>query len=346
VKIALNVVQQGPLHGNIDWWQMADRAGIDTIAIPDSPALLRELYVTCAMCADRTEHVTIMTGVTNPASRDPSVTAAALFTLDEIAPGRIALGIGTGDSAMWGVGKRPAKLARLREYVLAVQRLLQGEPASYDGRTFEARWSARRNPVRIPTILAVSGPRALRLGCEIADGMLLSMGFGSDNISYVQRLVREGTDEFGRDPAVLDLWWNTEMVLGPSVEAARSTRLGVATEWLTMGSTEGKQIPDDHLDALVQFNFDIHEISSQYQMEGREQALIRRAKDLGIYDWLLTRSAGFFGTPADIATRLNEYEAKGLDKWMFYVGRDEATRADEVRQICEGVMPRLSVASV
>jgi 5,10-methylenetetrahydromethanopterin reductase len=120
VELALNVVHQGPIQDSYGWWGMADRAGVSVLALPDSPAFIRELYVTAAMAATHTERTTIMTGVTNPVSRDPSVTAAALFTLDELAPGRISLGIGTGDSALWGVGKRPAKLARLREYILAV----------------------------------------------------------------------------------------------------------------------------------------------------------------------------------------------------------------------------------
>lgn len=341
MQIALNVVQQSPIQESFDWWRRADEAGIAALAIPDSPAFVRELYVTSALCAQHTSSLQIMTGVTNPVSRDPSVTAAGLFTLDELAPGRLALGIGTGDSALWGIGRKPAKLARLREYVEAVQALLRGDKATFDGREFSSAWRGRREPIHVPVVLAVSGPKAVRLGCEIADGMLLSMGFGPENVAYVQRLVGEGCDAAGRDPAKLDLWWNTEMVLGSSVEDAKSRRLGVATEWLTMGSLDGKQIPDEVRDRLISFNEDIHGISSQYQMEDRERTLIRRAKELNIYDWLLTRSANFWGTPADIAARLRHYDEQGLDKWMFYIGRDEATREAETRAVTDEIMPLL-----
>ncbi|CAB4893119.1 unannotated protein [freshwater metagenome] len=107
---------------------------------------------------------------------------------------------------------------------------------------------------------------------------------------------------------------------------------------------EGKQIPDEVRGPLVAYNTDIHEIASQYQMDDRERAMIRRAKDLGIYEWLLTRSAGFWGTPEDIAARLKAHEAAGLDKWMFYIGRDEATREAEVRVITDEIMPLLAKA--
>jgi 5,10-methylenetetrahydromethanopterin reductase len=222
---------------------------------------------------------------------------------------------------------------------------LRGEKATFEGRVFESRWAARREEINVPVVLAVSGPKAVELGCEVADGMLLSMGFGPENIAYVDKLVDHGCALHGRDRAELDLWWNTEMVVGESVEEAQSRRLGVATEWLTMGSMEGKQIPLEMREPLVAFNHDIHEISSQYQMVDREKALIQRARDVGIYDWLLTRSAGFWGTPADIAGRLAEHAAEGRDKWMFYIGRDEATREEEVRVVCEEIMPLLPAST-
>ena len=136
MRIALNVLQQGSVSEGPEWWRLLDDAGVHVIGLPDSPALVRELYVVSAMCAASTSQATIMTCVTNPLSRDPAVTASALLTLEELAPGRISMGIGTGDSAMWGVGVRPARVARLREYILAVKALVRGEAATYGGRTF------------------------------------------------------------------------------------------------------------------------------------------------------------------------------------------------------------------
>jgi 5,10-methylenetetrahydromethanopterin reductase len=324
---------------------MADDAGVAVIALPDSPALLRDLYISCALCAEHTSRATIMTGVTNPISRDPSVTAAALFTLNEIAPGRIALGIGTGDSAAWGVGRRPAKLQRLRDYIIAVRAMLRGEEVDYEGRTFSAKWAAFDAPVDIPIVIACAGPKIIRLACELADGMLLSMGFSDDNIAYVSSLVEQACDELGRDVEELDRWWNTEIVFGDSVEAARDRHMGVGTEWLTMGSLAGKEIPTHLIDALVRFNDDIHDLSSEYQMDRRETILIERAKQLGLYDWLIARAPGLWGTPDDIVERLRVLDSRGLDKWMFYIGRREQTREEEIRLICEEVLPRVRSAS-
>ena len=341
MKIALNVLQQGAMSDGPEWWKLCDDAGVDVIGLPDSPALVRELYVVAALCAQQTSRARIMTSVTNPVSRDPSVTAAALLSLEEIAPGRIACGIGTGDSALWGVGMRPAKVAQLRDYIVAVKALLRGEEADYQGRRFRMQWSDLPVPADIPVVVPVSGPNVLRMACEVSDGMLLSMGFGPHNVDYVRSLVDEGCRAAGRDPAEVELWWNSEIVFGDSVTEALSRGMGVGTEWLTMGTLEGKQIPEHLRAALVQFNTDTHNLGSEYQDEDREQALITRAQELGLYEWLLARAPGLWGTPADVAARLRELESQGLDRWMFYVGRSESDRMNQLRLICEGVMPLL-----
>ena len=343
MKIALNVLQQGPVTDGFEWWKLADDAGVDVIGLPDSPALTRELYVAAALCAEHTSRARIMTAVTNPLSRDPSVTAASLLTLHELAPGRIAFGIGTGDSALWGVGLRPATVEALRDYIVAVKALLRGDEADYQGRRFRMQWADAPVGAEIPVIVAVSGPKVLQMSCEVADGMLLSMGLGPHNVDYVRGLVFAGCEAAGRDPAELELWWNSEIVFGDSVDDALAKGMGVGTEWLTMGTLEGKQIPEHLRSALVQFNADTHDLGSEYQDADREQALIDRAKELGLYDWLLARAPGLWGTPADVARRLQELESQQMDRWMFYVGRNEADRMNQLRLICDGVMPLLNL---
>ena len=344
MKIALNVLQQGPMSDGPEWWSLLDNAGVDVIGLPDSPALVRELYVVAALCAEHTSRARIMTSVTNPSSRDLSVTAASLLSLEEIAPGRIAFGIGTGDSALWGVGLRPATVAQLRDYIVAVKALLAGEKAHYQGREFRVQWSDLPAGAHIPVIVPVSGPKVLRMACEVSDGMLLSMGFGPHNVEYVLGLVEEGCEAAGRDPGELELWWNSEIVFGDSVEDALSQGMGANTEWLTMGTLAGKQIPEHLKQALLQFNADTHNLGSEYQDESRQQALIARARELGLYEWLLARAPGLWGRPEDIARRLRELEAQGMDRWMFYVGRSESDRMNQLRLICEGVMPLLDIA--
>lgn len=340
MEVALNILPDAGLRAAIDWWRLADAAGVKAIAIPDSPVLLPELYVSCTLCAEQTSNSVIMTGVTNPVSRDPSVTASALFALHCIAPGRVALGIATGDSALWAVGRSSAKLERLQEYVLAVKALLAGKEATYGGRTIRPHWDLDAD-VEIPIYLAVAGPKALRMGAAITDGLIVSMGYAPENIDSVHRLVAEGCADVDRDPEELELWWNSEMVFAETPELAKARSMGVTVAWLTMGTMEGKGIPEKHKDALLKFAADTHDLDSTYVRADRELDLIDRAKALGLYDWLMSRAPGFWGTPADIAARLREFDAAGMTNWMFYVGRGGDDRREHIRLICDEVMPLL-----
>ena len=97
---------------------------IDSLWIGDSPLIWRECWTTIALCLARTETLRLGTAVTNPLSRDWTVTASALQTLSEYSPGRIRLGIGLGDSALRRQGGRVARLNELRDAVQAIRSLL------------------------------------------------------------------------------------------------------------------------------------------------------------------------------------------------------------------------------
>jgi 5,10-methylenetetrahydromethanopterin reductase len=342
ISLALNVLHQASTDDAYGWWRLVDDAGVDTVAFPDSPALTRDPYVHAALFLRQTKRSRAMFGVTNPISRDPAVTACALFTLNEIAPSRVILGIGTGDSALWATGRKPATVDRLVSYLRAVQALLRGEEAHYEGSRFRARWPAWTPPANVPIVVAVAGPRVLRAACAVADGLLLSMGYSDENIAYVQSLVDEGCAAAQRDPAGLELWWNAEVVFGNSAADARRRGLGVSTAWLTMGSLEGKQIPSDLKARLEAFNHDIHDLETTYKAEDRQAQLVARAQRLGLYDWLVSRSPGLCGTPAEIAARFHQLEAKGLRRWMLYVGRSERDRDQHLRRLCSEVLPMLA----
>ncbi len=340
MRFAINLLHDGTVPEVSECWQVADRCGVDVIAVADSPALLRELWVTTTMCTSDTDSALIMTGVTNPVTRDPTVTASALYALHEMAPNRIALGISTGDSAAWGVGLAPASVNKLRSYILAVRGLLAGEEVEYDGRRLRAHWKGHET-VSIPIYVACSGPKALRMAAQHADGLILSFGFSPDVMDYVTSQIADSCAEVGRSPGELDLWWNSEVVFGDTIEQARERNLGVYTGWMTMGSLDGKLIPSKHREALLQLNGDTYDIGGGYQQENRTAMLVGRAKELGIYDWLSTMSPGLFGTPDDIAARLIEHGQAGRENWMFYVGHAGENRLEHIRLIGEEVLPRV-----
>ena len=122
IQICLTVLQ-GSWNDTSATARAVDESGLHSIGIADSPMHLRDMHLACAACALNTSKTKIITGVTNPVTRHPSVMASAFLQLEELAPERIICGIATGDSALWGVGLKPAKLAELREYTAVHRRL-------------------------------------------------------------------------------------------------------------------------------------------------------------------------------------------------------------------------------
>src|SRR5512140_4012619 len=81
----------------------------------DSHVLWREPYVLWTLMAGATTRMRLGTCVTNPATREPTVTASALAVLDELSGGRMDLGIGRGDSARRVLGKPPTTMKDLEQ---------------------------------------------------------------------------------------------------------------------------------------------------------------------------------------------------------------------------------------
>jgi 5,10-methylenetetrahydromethanopterin reductase len=119
--------------------------------------------MTLALCAVNTERIRLGPRVITPVTRHPAVAAGAAATLEELAPRRTLLGLGSGDSAAFNIGRRPASLAELREYAETVRGLLTTGTATYHGAPATLTWKR----AAVPLYLAASGPKTLRLAGRI-----------------------------------------------------------------------------------------------------------------------------------------------------------------------------------
>src|SRR5215217_992962 len=178
--------------------RQAEAAGFGYGWIFDSHVLWKEPYPLLTLMALNTARMRLGTCVTNPATRDPSVTASVLATLNVISGGRMDLGIGRGDSARRVLGKKPTTLAQLGEAVRIIGDLANGRPTDYDGEQIRMEWASGELPVWI----AGYGPQALRLTGRIADGVILQFA-DPDLIRWCLGFVREGAEAAGRDPAAI-----------------------------------------------------------------------------------------------------------------------------------------------
>src|SRR5665213_3582034 len=135
--------------------------------------------------------------VTNPATRDWTVTASLFTTLNDMFGNRTVCGIGRGDSAVRAVNGKPATLANLRDCVHVVRELANGRDVDYNGGRLRLPWAAKS---ALEIWIAAYGPKALALAGEIGDGFILQLA-DPDITAWAIKSVREAAARAGRDPA-------------------------------------------------------------------------------------------------------------------------------------------------
>ena len=121
-----------------------------------------------------------------------------------------------------------------------------------------------------------------------------------------------------------------------------SSKLRGNVKWMTMSNMEGKLIPEEYRAALVELTHDEHNLSAAYHNEDRAAMTVRRAKEMGVYDWLITRSPQLWGTPRDISSRLEELGEMGVTNWLFYAGQAGTDKLDLINKLSSEVMPNFA----
>jgi probable F420-dependent oxidoreductase len=178
---------------------LAEQNGFSHVWLWDSHVLWQDPYPVFALMAAATRDIHIGTCVTNPVTRDPTVTASAMATLSEISGGRMEMGIGRGDSAQRVLGRGPVTLAALERACVMIRDLAEGREVDLDGTPVRLAWSEGH---RLPVWVAAYGPKALRCAGRVGDGVILQLA-DPYIIEWALRYVREGAEEAGRNFADL-----------------------------------------------------------------------------------------------------------------------------------------------
>ena len=203
MKFDIGILASQPLPVIVRQVQLAESLGFDTAWITDTHLVCRELWVTLTACAAATSRIRLGPGITVPHTRHISVTASAIATLHELAPGRLVLGVGTGGSASETMGlsvARTARVATLESMAHALKHLLRGESIRLDTGT-DARLAWLPQPVDIPLYLAGSGPRMLDAAGRLGDGAIMYSGVAPWLLEAALACVRAGAQAAGRAAA-------------------------------------------------------------------------------------------------------------------------------------------------
>ena len=155
----------------------AEELGYQRVWVYDSPALYGDVWVALARVADVTERIGIATGVAIAFLRHPMVTASAIATIEELAPGRLTVAFGTGYTGARAMGQKPMKWTDLAVYLSQVRALLRGDVVEVDGarcRMIHSPGYAPPRPIDVPLLLAPMGPKGFTAARELADGVIVS----------------------------------------------------------------------------------------------------------------------------------------------------------------------------
>src|SRR5947209_1590338 len=128
--------------------RLAESLGYERVWAYDSPALYGDVWVALARVAEATDRIGVGTAVAVPSLRHPVVTASAIATVEELAPGRLAVAFGTGFTARLAMGKRAMRWADLATYLTQVRALLHGDAVEVEGAQSQLLYSPGFGPER------------------------------------------------------------------------------------------------------------------------------------------------------------------------------------------------------
>jgi alkanesulfonate monooxygenase SsuD/methylene tetrahydromethanopterin reductase-like flavin-dependent oxidoreductase (luciferase family) len=336
IQFGVGFAASVPMSDVVQTGQLAERLDYDMFWVTDSHLVVREAMVILGALAASTSRIGLGPGVSHLAGRHPSVIASAMATLDDLAPGRIRLGIGVGDSGPLNLGVPRSSLRDLDHAVTAIRALLEGRETSGDTRNLRLSFVQPRERNPVPIYVAASGQRTLRLAGRVADAALVS-GVPDELTASIEH-IRAGEREAGRPAgSTRVLFWTTGCVDNDRQVARAAVRGSVARRAMnTFGRQlrEG-QLPDDDRQALE-----------------RLQAAHQKGYvwDSGYTDLVPERwidRLALAGTPEEVRTRLERALADGADEISLILmsARTSARgSADQLALFAEAVMAPLRAA--
>jgi probable F420-dependent oxidoreductase len=217
----------------VDLAKKAEMFGFSHVWTFDSHILWQEPYVIYSQILAETRNVIVGPMVTNPATRDWTVTASTYATLNEMYGNRTVCGIGRGDSAVRVTNGKPTTLATLRESVNVIRELGCGRAVDYNGSSIRFPWASKSE---LEVWVAAYGPKALALTGEVADGFILQLADLSI-AEWTIKAVRDAAKAAGRDPKSVKICVAAPAYVGDDIPYMRDQ-----TRWF--GGMVGNHVAD------------------------------------------------------------------------------------------------------
>lgn len=339
--------------------ERAEAAGFDGILMVDSQNLAGDPYVALTVAAGATERLRLGTGVTNPVTRHPAVTAASIASVQGESGGRAVLGIGRGDSALAHLGRAPASVADFERYLTELQAYLRGEPVSFDDAAAtltnapppvetlrlasapddsRMQWLGMAGP-KVPVDVAASGPRVLAVAARRADRVTFAVGADLERVAWARAVVLAARADAGLDQDGISIGAYVNVVAHPDRDTARELASGGLASFARFSVMHGRPTgPVD--DAMREVLTNVH---ASYDMTGHTRA--GASQTAALTPEFADRYA-ILGPPDECVTRLRALLEVGLERLVVIgpsIGADRQESAAAQRRFAEEVLPALQV---
>ena len=338
----------------------AEDLGFDRAWVPDSQMIWSDCYAILALAATNTSKIEIGTGVSIPGTRIAPVTAHSIGTINQLAPGRTFLGIGTGHTAMRVMGQNPMPVKEFREYLRVVRALLNGDAVDYTfrNRTTEIQFLHRDRfylnlDDHIPIYVAANGPKACEATGAYGDGWVTIGGDANEIASRIEQ-IHGGAQAVGR---TLKDDFRTSFLTAPCIlrpgEKLTDERIinevgsWVTTElhffyeiWKKAGEPEDL-IPEHFANIWDQYisrvnKFDLPE-NARFRQIHLDHATHLVPEEKCFVTPEAIHACCFVGEPEEIIERIKEKEKVGINEINIMPMSDEAGKV--YRDFAEFVLP-------
>jgi len=317
VQIGVVLQCTPPAARVIDLARRAEAYGFSHVWTFDSHILWEEPYVIYSQILAETRKIVVGPMVTNPATRDITVTASVFATLNEMYGNRTVIGIGRGDSAVRVTNGKPVSVAELRQAVVDIKGLANGEAIEYRGNHLRLPWAGAS---RAEVWVAAYGPKVLAVTGEVGDGFILQLADPAI-AEWTIEAVRNAASAAGRNPDDVYICVAAPAYVTDNVEHARNQ-----LRWF--GGMVGNHVAD---------------IVERYgEGGGVPQALTDYIKGRTGYDYNEHGRAGnshadfvpdevidrfcIIGPVEEHIRRLEELKALGVNQFAIYLQHDDKDR--------------------
>jgi len=261
------------------------------------------VYVSLAIISAYTEKINFGPGVTNPYLVHPVVTAQAVATLNEIAPGRVVCGLGVGDrTTLQMVNVEQTKpLATIKESVKIIREFASGKNVEMEGKIFKISGAKLNFKVAdpVPIFIGAQGPKMLALAAEVGDGVLINASHPKD-VENAIKFIREGAERAGKKMDDLKISAYTSFSIASSYEKALKAVLPVAA-YIVAGS------PETILER--------HSISLEQSDKIREAIIHGRWKEaFSLVDEHMVETFSICGTPKKCVEKIDKLVKAGVNQ--------------------------------